>query len=82
MQAYGGSAASAYQLVPRNDCRPPDFRAALDTLAQATPAIKRQVVAACGATILADHQVTVRESELLRAICATLDCPMPPLFAE
>ena len=33
-----------------------------------------------GATcILADHQVTVREGELLRAISATLGCPMPPL---
>jgi hypothetical protein len=82
MRAYNGSAASAYQLQPRGDCLQQTFRTALDTLAQAAPAIKRQVVAACAATIQADQQVTVREGELLRAICATLDCPMPPLIAQ
>jgi hypothetical protein len=25
--------------------------------------------------------MTVAESELLRAICATLHCPLPPLYA-
>jgi len=28
---------------------------------------------------LTNQQVTVREAELLRAICDTLDCPLPPL---
>jgi hypothetical protein len=32
--------------------------------------------------ILANRQVTVREAELLRAICDTLDCPLPPLVVE
>jgi hypothetical protein len=51
----------------------------LQTLAQAAPSLKGQVVAACAACIDADKQVTVREAELLRAVCAALDCPMPPL---
>jgi Zn-dependent protease with chaperone function len=69
-------------IVPRDQCRLPAFDAALRTLALAAPVIKRQVIAACAACIQADHQVTVREGELLRAVCAALDCPMPPLVAE
>jgi Zn-dependent protease with chaperone function len=82
MQTYSGSEPSADQLLAREDSAPRAFHAALQTLAMAAPAIKRQVVAACAATIQADRQVTVREGELLRAICATLDCPMPPLVEE
>jgi hypothetical protein len=82
MQTYNGSQASANQLVPRAESLPRAFHAALQTLAMAAPPIKRQLIAACAATIQADQQVTVREGELLRAICATLDCPMPPLVEE
>jgi hypothetical protein len=53
--------------------------AALQTLSQSVPAIKRRIVVACTACILANQQVTVREAELLRAICDSLDCPLPPL---
>jgi hypothetical protein len=56
-----------------------EFDAALQMLNQSVPAIKRRIVIACAACILADQQVTVREAELLRAICDTLDCPLPPL---
>jgi Zn-dependent protease with chaperone function len=79
MRTYGDSEASVGQLTPQEESLPRAFHAALQTLAMAAPAIKRQVVAACAATIQADQQVTVREGELLRAICATLDCPMSPL---
>jgi Zn-dependent protease with chaperone function len=82
MRIYSGREAATYQLVPPGDCVPQAFHRALETLAQATPAIKRQVVASCAATIQADREVTVREGELLRAISATLDCPMPPLIDQ
>jgi Zn-dependent protease with chaperone function len=82
MQAYDVHISPQSAFVPRDECRLPAFNAALRTLAQAAPALKRQVVAACAACIQADRQVTVREGELLRAVCATLDCPMPPLVAE
>ena len=51
----------------------------LVVLMAVTAAIKRRIVDACAACILANQQVTVREAELLRAICDTLDCPLPPL---
>jgi len=77
MRAYGGD--YSHRLPPREDCSLAEFDVALQTLNQSIPAIKRRVVVACTACILANQQVTVREAELLRAICDTLDCPLPPL---
>jgi Zn-dependent protease with chaperone function len=67
------------RLPPREECCLAEFDAALQTLNQSVPDIKRRIVVACAACILANQQVTVREAELLRAICDTLDCPLPPL---
>jgi Zn-dependent protease with chaperone function len=67
------------RLPPREECSLAEFDTALQTLNQSVPAIKRRIVVACAACILANQQLTVREAELLRAICDTLDCPLPPL---
>jgi hypothetical protein len=66
-------------LLVREDCTLVEFDAALRALTKAVPSVKRRVIGACTACILEDQQVTVREVEVLRAICDTLDCPMPPL---
>jgi hypothetical protein len=42
---------------------------------------RRRVVAALATTASHDRQITVAESELLRACCAMLDTPLPPLYA-
>jgi Zn-dependent protease with chaperone function len=76
----GGS--STQRLLRREECTLAEFDAALHALSQAVPAVKRRAVLACAACILEDRQVTVREMELLRAICDTLHCPMPPLVPE
>jgi hypothetical protein len=78
MRAYIGG-DHTHRFPPREECSLAEFDAALQTLKQSAPAIKRQIVVACTACILANQQVTVREAELLRAICDTLDCPLPPL---
>jgi Zn-dependent protease with chaperone function len=78
MRGYIGG-DHTHRLPPREECSLAEFDAALQTLNQSIPAIKRRIVVACAACILANHQVTVREAELLRAICDTLDCPLPPL---
>src|SRR5262249_24271169 len=65
----------AHGLPPREECSLAEFDAALQTLNQSVPAINRRIVVACAASIMANQQVTVREAELLRAICDTLDCP-------
>jgi len=77
MRGYIG-ANHPHRLPPREECSLAEFDAALQTLNQSVPAIKRRIVDACAACILTNHQITVREAELLRAICDTLDCPLPP----
>jgi hypothetical protein len=78
MRSYIGG-DHTHRLPPREECSLSEFDAALQTLDQSLPAIKRRIVVACTACILANQQVAVREAELLRAICDTLDCPLPPL---
>jgi len=52
---------------------------ALDRLALAAPPIKQRVVAAACAVIVQDGATRSGEIELLRAACAALDVPMPPV---
>ena len=43
---------------------------------------KEQLVEAMVATVTHDQQLTLGEAELLRAVCASLHCPLPPLLAS
>jgi len=54
---------------------------ALDKLATASPPIKQRTLAAAAVVVTADGRLLVAEAELLRAVAAALDCPMPPLAA-
>ena len=63
------------------DCDVGPLDPALDTLATASLPIRQRVVTACAHIAGADGQILVAEAELLRAIAATLDVPMPPLLA-
>jgi Zn-dependent protease with chaperone function len=53
--------------------------AALDKLAAASLPIKQRTLTAAAHVVNADGRVVIEEVELLRAISAALDCPMPPL---
>jgi Zn-dependent protease with chaperone function len=53
---------------------------ALAALAEAAPQVKHRILRAAVAVIAADRAVTAAEAELLRAVSASLDCPMPPLL--
>lgn len=77
-----------HHLLPhhRPDYRPvPGWPGALDRalacLDRLVPAAKEQLIEALVKTIGHDGRMTVAEAELLRAICASLHCPMPPLLA-
>jgi len=74
-------AEGAARLLAGEACSLARVDAALDRLAQASPTVKRNVLLACAQTVAADGRVLCREAELLRAIAATLDCPVPP-FVE
>jgi Zn-dependent protease with chaperone function len=66
-------------LVPPQQCTFETFDAALNQLAQASPAVKRKILEAVVACIAADGKMTVVENELLRAVAAALACPLPPV---
>jgi Zn-dependent protease with chaperone function len=54
---------------------------ALDVLARLRPEHKKRLLHGVLAAIRADGTITPQERELLRAIAATLDCPLPPGIA-
>ena len=55
---------------------------ALDDLANLKPLQKPALLKACVRCITADGKIEAIETELLRAIAATIDCPVPPLLAD
>jgi hypothetical protein len=54
---------------------------ALSRLDRLPPLIKQQLIEALEVTVTHDQQLTLGESELLRVVCASLHCPLPPLLA-
>jgi Zn-dependent protease with chaperone function len=51
---------------------------ALDHLAIAQPRFKRRLLKACLAVVTLDGEYSANEMELMRAMAAVLDCPLPP----
>ncbi len=67
-------------LVERKDISLPRFSEALARLNALKYRFKAKLIEACTAAISTDGKVTITEAELLRAIGARLDCPIPPLL--
>jgi hypothetical protein len=51
---------------------------ALSRLDRLAPVAKQRLVEALVTTVALDGRVTIQEAELLRTICATIHCPLPP----
>ena len=43
---------------------------------------RQSLLEAIGATVSHDGRVSVVEAELTRMVCATLECPLPPILAD
>lgn len=67
--------------VPASSCTLDALDASLRAFAGSSPAMRRRLVDACVATVTADGRTTVEEAELLRAVCAAVGAPMPPVTA-
>jgi len=52
---------------------------ALDRLALVSPGVKRRIIDAAAHAISSDGVIQPDEAEILRALCAALDVPVPPL---
>lgn len=79
--------AGMHRLFPRERpayAAPQNWTASLDAalsrLDRLAPIVKEPLVEGLVATVTHDRQLTIGEAELLRAICATLHCPLPPLM--
>jgi Zn-dependent protease with chaperone function len=84
-QAFAAGAAQLKLIESRLQFRPDADLAgldgALDKLATCSLPIKQRTLLAAAHVVNADGRVLVAEFELLRAIAAALDVPMPPLAA-
>jgi Zn-dependent protease with chaperone function len=69
---------AAGQILPAARCSLSAVDDALGRYDAAAPALKKELMLACAATVMADDNVTDREAELIRAIGDGLDCPVPP----
>jgi hypothetical protein len=85
-QAYEAGIAT---LLPRNrpaysviDNWAPTFDRALDELCALQILAKQLLIEGLARTIAHDGMLTPPEAELLRAICAVLECPLPPLLPD
>ena len=67
-------------LLPRERAGLRELDRALETLAEADPTARQQLLMACAACVASDRQVTQAEGELVRAIADGIGCPMPPLL--
>ena len=54
----------------------------LDILRQINSAGRKSLLQAVRNTITHDRKLNLSEAELLGAICASLDCPLPPLLTK
>mgnify|MGYP000390800205 CR=1 FL=1 len=65
---------------------PPNMLATLDSLWPVLDAIepvgKELLIEGLVAAISSDGQVAVEEAELLRVVCASLHCPLPPMLEQ
>jgi Zn-dependent protease with chaperone function len=80
-EALNELGVSGLTLVEKSAISFEKLNAALDELAQLKPLQKPALLKACVACIIADNKVAPIELELLRAIGATLECPIPPVIA-
>jgi len=72
---------AATELLPLDQCNLAAVERALDRLALTTDPIRSRVLAAAAEVAGVDGGIRVTEYELLRALAAGLDCPLPPLIA-
>ncbi len=52
----------------------------LNVLGRMNSAGRKSLLQALARTVSHDGKLTATEAELLRAVCASLDCPLPPIL--
>lgn len=70
------------ELLRRDSCKIALLDANLQEAAQASATLKKLIIEACAACVLADGSVSLEEAQVIRAVGDALDCPVPLLMAE
>jgi len=76
-----GDWAEGISVAPGNETPVRRLGAALDILGKLNPGGRKTLVEAVTRAITRDDRLTLREAEMLRAICASLECPLPPILS-
>jgi hypothetical protein len=74
----GELGAAAPAMTEPEKCQLDVIGSALDRCDAATPLVKKQILRACGESVMMDGEIRGDEAELLRAIADTIGCPIPP----
>lgn len=74
-----GLGINPFEMLPADMCILEALDKTLDKLSQTSPKLKKDILQAVVVCITADREISVEESELIRAIADMLDCPVPPL---
>ncbi len=77
-----GLGQATLSLRPSAECTLQAVEIALLRYDAATPALKKGLMRACGASVIADARVSDREAELIRVIGDSIDCPVPPFVGS
>lgn len=70
------------EISSKQQCGLPQVDRALSVLGASSPGIKKSFLDACCACAAHDGRVSMSEAELLRAVAAILDCPVPPFLPD
>ncbi|QBG48673.1 hypothetical protein EGM51_15145 [Verrucomicrobia bacterium S94] len=66
------------QMTEPEQCTWKQLETALTKFNESSSQVKKELLAAALACMMHDHEISVSEVELFRAVAATLDCPVPP----
>jgi hypothetical protein len=68
-------------LLPRAECSVAAFSKAVHTLADCYPLLKPRILKAMALAAGDDGEVSATEREIVIAVAAVMDCPLPDAFA-
>jgi len=77
-----GEWASGVKIEPRHEYTVDILNHSLDILRRLNNKGRHKLLRAVSEVADHDQHLTVGEAELIRVICATLDCPLPPILAN
>ena len=77
-----GEWASGVKIEPRREYTVDILNHSLDILRRLNNKGRHKLLRAVSEVADHDQHLTVGEAELIRVICATLDCPLPPILAN